>query len=550
MIRLACVAVPLFPLAARLRSEPELMSEALAIFQGNGNAARLVAATRRARKAGLKPGMSLPQARSLVPKLTVRSRDSICEEAAQASLLEVVESFSPRVEDAREGLAYLDLSGLERHYQSPTKTTTNTSTACPEEHLGRILIAAGDRAGLPIRVGIASTKLAARVAAELPGSPTVIPAGEEAAALAPLPLTRLSPEGEVLETLQRWGIHSIGAFAHLSSNEIASRLGSLGQKLHEQARGLDQHPLVPHHPPPYFEEGMELEWPLVALEPFLFVGRAALERLCRRLEERGFACTRLLFSLHLEPCGHHERAIQLPAPTRDIKTLLTLVRLDLEATPPGAPVIGFTFVAHPDRPRRAQLSLFGPTDFSPDKLATTLARLFALLGPGRVGSPRPVNGHRPERFALVDYAPPPPPKIRQEPATGRGLLAIRVVRPPIPLEVLVDNHPNDLPDSFRNDLPKSPPDGLPSEIRETATSQCTHSQPRQVRTLASEATTKQLRLQGNVKVASGPWNLEEEWWTQDPIERDYWDIELSDGGIYRIYRERTSGDWFADGIYD
>lgn len=534
MTRLACVSVPLFPLAARLRSEPELISEALAIFRGNGNAARLVAATRRARQAGLQPGMSLSQARSLVPKLTVRSRDSICEEAAQASLLEVAESFSPRVEDAHEGVAYLDLSGLERHYQAPSKTSGSISAACSEEHIGRVLIAAGDRAGLPVRVGIASTKLAARVAAELPGSPTVIPEGEEAAALAPLPLARLSPAGEVVETLHRWGIHSIGDFARLSSNEIASRLGSLGQKLHEQARGLDQRPLIPHHPPPYFEEGMELEWPLVALEPFLFIGRAALERLCRRLEERGFACARLLFSLHLEPHGHHERAIQLPAPTCDIKTLLTLVRLDLEATPPGAPVIGFTFVAHPDRPRRAQLSLFGPTDFSPDKLATTLARLFALLGPGRVGSPRPVNGHRPERFSLVDYSPPPPPKIRQQPATGRGLLAVRVVRPPIPLEVLVDGPPNDPPD----------------EIRETTASQCADAQPRKVRALPNDTSSKQLRLQGSVKVASGPWNLEEEWWTKDPIERDYWDVELTDGGIYRIYRERTSGDWFVDGIYD
>jgi protein ImuB len=495
--------------------------------------------------------MSLPQARSLVPKLTVRSRDNICEAAAQASLLEVVESFSPRVEDAHEGIAYLDLSGLERHYQSPNiKTSSATNAAAPEEHLGRMLIAAGDRVSLPLRVGIASTKLAARVASELPDSPTVIPEGEEAAALAPLPLTRLSHEGEIVDTLHRWGIHSIGSFARLSSNEIASRLGSLGQKLHEQARGLDRNPLIPHHPPPTFEEGMELEWALVALEPFLFVGRAALERLCHRLEERGVACARLLFSLHLEPYGHHERAIQLPAPTRDIKTLLTLIRLDLEATPPGAPVIGFTFVAHPDRPRRAQLSLFGPTDFSPDKLATTLARLFALLGPGKVGSPRPVNGHRPERFSLVDYAPPPPPKIRQKPAAGRGLLAIRVLRPPVPLEVLVDGHPDALPKSLPDSFPDGFASGLPNEIRETASSQCSHAQPRKVQVLSSETTAKQLRLQGSVKVASGPWNLEEDWWTEDPIERDYWDVELTDGGLYRIYRERTSGDWFADGIYD
>ena len=154
---------------------------------------------------------------------------------------------------------------------------------------------------------------------------------------------------------------------------------------------------------------MSLEWPLVSLEPFLFVGRAALDRLCQRLESRGFACQRLELELRLEPDGHQTRSVVLPAPTRDVKTLLTLVRLELEARPPGAPVAGFTFLARPDRPREAQLSLYGPAALSPDKLATTLARLFALLGPDRVGSPRPVDGHRPERFALVDFAPPPPP---------------------------------------------------------------------------------------------------------------------------------------------
>jgi len=71
------------------------------------------------------------------------------------------------------------------------------------------------------------------------------------------------------------------------------------------------------------------------------------------------------------------------------------------------------------------LSLYGPAALSPDKLATTLARLFALLGPDRVGSPRPVDGHRPERFSLVEYTPPAPPEIRREPRAGRGLLAVR-----------------------------------------------------------------------------------------------------------------------------
>src|SRR5439155_3282475 len=116
MTRIACFFVPMFPLAARLRSEPELLNEAIAIVAGNGNNAHVIAATRRARKKGIRPGLSLAQARAILPKLIARGRDAACEQAAEEALLEVAESFSPRVEDAGDGLAFVDISGTDRHY--------------------------------------------------------------------------------------------------------------------------------------------------------------------------------------------------------------------------------------------------------------------------------------------------------------------------------------------------------------------------------------------------------------------------------------------------
>src|SRR5438552_2434214 len=118
---LACLFVPLFPLAARLRSEPELKGDAVAVFEGNGNAACVVAATRPARRAGLQPGMTLPQARALLPGLIARARDHESERAAQEALLEIADTFSPRVEDAGEGVVYFDLEGL------PSLTTVGSS---------------------------------------------------------------------------------------------------------------------------------------------------------------------------------------------------------------------------------------------------------------------------------------------------------------------------------------------------------------------------------------------------------------------------------------
>lgn len=535
--RLACLWVPLFPLAARLRSEPELKGEALAVLTGEGQTARIVAATRLARQAGVRPGMTLSQARALIPKLVARGRDPACEVSAQEALLEVAERFSPRLEDASDGLAYLDTSGLERHFSQPSSGEPSTRPAEPPELLlARALIVSAEADGLPLRVGIAGSKLAARVAASLRAEPTVISAGEEAAFLAPLPLERLSPGLRLAHTLERWGIHTAGQLANLPEAQISSRLGGEGQALHAVARGLDPQPLIPRQPPIDFREGSALEWPLVALEPFLFIARSALERLSRRLAGCGLACKQLELRLDLEPDGHHERSIELPTATRDVKTLLTLVRLELEARVPGAPVTGFVFIAHPDQPRAAQLSLFGPTELSPDALATTLARLFALLGPERVGSPRPRDNHRPETFQLVEFRPPPPPNTSIDdhapaPARSHGLLTVRALRPAVELEVMT--------------AAKQPAGDI------TTGSHLDDLQLLSLRTVTQDEAARRPRIEGRIRVASGPWSLEEAWWDEaGAAQRDYWDIELSGGGLYRIYRDRISGDWFADGIYD
>jgi protein ImuB len=610
--RLACIVVSLFPLAARLRSEPELAREAVIIVEGNGSTARVIAASRLARRAGVRSGLTLPQARALIPKLVARPRDAECERAAQEALIEVAERFSPRVEDAGEGVAYLDVDGIDRHFRpagrrdlspaAPAATETG-----PETSLGRALLVAAESACLPAKVGIASSKLAARIAAGLPEAPAIVAAGQEAAFLAPLPLARLLPASETLgppaprgartsgspvnpgtpgnpgiidivATLAQWGIKTIGDFAHLPASRITSRLGNAGRELHATARGIDPRPLMPSQPPPAFHEGMDLEWPLVALEPFLFVGRAALERLCLRLEASGLACARLQLTLRLEPDGHQLRTIDLPAPTRDVKTLLTLLRLDLEARPPGAPVAGFTLAASPDRPREAQLSLYGPAALSPDKLAATLARLFALLGPGRVGSPRPVDGHRPERLALVEYAPPPPPLsslapgFRRDPrcTAGRGLLAVRVVRPAMEVEVLVQDseetpapvpaparttEPPSTPAPQEPEAPQDPDAPFRSEPTQPAEQLLKMAEPCllppvEILPVTRDDTAGRLRVAGRVKVAAGPWGLEDEWWTPNPTGRDYWDVELTTGGLYRIFRDRASGNWYMDGVYD
>ena len=506
--RIACFFIPAFPLAARLRSDPALKHQPLALIDGQGAAARVVAALPRVLEAGIMPGFSVPQARSLLPAIVSKPRDLEAERAAQEALLETAESFSPRVEEAEAGAVYLDLCG-ERNEDAFTERA----------------VARAAKAGLPMRAAVAGGKNAARIAAEeaVHGA-LVVPPGQERAFIAPLPVERLRPQPALKETLGRWGVRTIGAFAALPEKEILRRLGKEGWELYRVALGIETQPLVPRPHQPGYHEGIELEWPVLEIEPFLQLARGLLERLAARLEASDLAIRKLEMNLKLDPLGNDARALPLPAPTRDVPTILNLLRLELEARPPAEPLIGIAFTALPERPRRAQLSLFDPPALSPDGLSATLTRLAALVGPDRVGRPAVVDGHRPEGYAMEPFAPPSPEErpreerwlFSEESAGYRPTVAVRVLRPRVELDVF---------------------------LGDAATGR-----PASVRTRRNDGS--QIEIVGTVRVASGPWRIEDGWWLGEPVLRDYWDVELSDGGLYRIFHDMRRNAWFADGVYD
>jgi protein ImuB len=60
---------------------------------------------------------------------------------------------------------------------------------------------------------------------------------------------------------------------------------------------------------------------------------------------------------------------------------------------------------------------------------------------------------------------------------------------------------------------------------------------------------------GRIEKAAGPWRTSGEWWladggTDSPWDRDEWDVTVSDGATYRLFRERDANAWFIDGVLD
>ncbi len=186
--------------------------------------------------------------------------------------------------------------------------------------------------------------------------------------------------------------------AALPPADLSSRLGRAGLVWQALARGDDVRPLVPDAAEERFESSMDLEWPIEGLEPLSFVLTRLLEPLSIRLERRDRGVAVLHVQLGLVGGDLHARRLDLPSPMRDVRALRTLALLDLESHPPAAAVDRVTIVVDPTPGRVVQHTLFARPQLTPEQLSTLLARLGAVMGQDRIGSPATVDSYRPGRL--------------------------------------------------------------------------------------------------------------------------------------------------------
>ena len=495
-----------------------------------------------------------------------------------AMLGSVAREFSPRIEVCGPREITLDLSGLERLFGEARMIA---------HELRRT---AADR-GLRVRVAIAGTRSAARLFVHDRAGITVIDSGTEAEMLASLPLSLLSnvsnvsndpnesnDSNELLFTLRRWGLRTLGEFAALPSDEVAARLGTAGVEWQRLARGEDPRPLVPALPEERFEQTLELDWPIEGLEPLSFVLGRLMEPLSAHLERRDRGAAVLHVRLHLVTRTVHERSLQLPAPMRDARALRTLALLDLESHPPDAAIDRVTVAVDPTPGRVVQFSLLTRPLPSPEQLSTLTARLAALMGEGRCGSPELVDSWRPGAFAMKPFAPrdsnvlhthqPRPSTMlgasraqvegrRHEGTETKKIGFLRDSVSPWPVAVNAAASPTVALRRFRTPIPVRvhAEDGRPIRVWMDPPS------PGGLRW-----TSRRGLSGGRIEIAAGPWRTSGSWWESQAWNRDEWDVALTDAVTYRLFRDRTDAhgvkaslsavarrakaEWFIEGIVD
>src|ERR1700731_4674 len=111
MARIACIMVADFSIAALVRSNPSLADKVLAIGRSLAPHAELDAVSTRARELGIRPGMTIAQARAISSDLTVVHRSPAAESSAHSALLDAAESVSPVIESGAPGCARVGLPG-------------------------------------------------------------------------------------------------------------------------------------------------------------------------------------------------------------------------------------------------------------------------------------------------------------------------------------------------------------------------------------------------------------------------------------------------------
>jgi protein ImuB len=347
----------------------------------------------------------------------------------------------------------------------------------------------------------------------------------------------------LFDVLRRWGIKTLGALAALPAGDVYERLGARGVLWQRLARGEDQGPLVPCVPDDPFEGTLDLEWPIEGLEPLSFVLARLFEPLAERLERADRGAAILHTHLRLTTREVHARTVQLPAPMRDPKTLRTLVLLDLESNPPSAAIDRVRVLIEPTQAKVLQWTLYERAQASPEQVSTLLARLTALMGDGHVGSAQLVNSWKPGAFEMTAFAAATP---------------AHHAAPCAPAHRTARDAPCEPPHRTAPDAPCGPgaPDAPGTALRRFRL-------PIPARVHMQEGRPVRVMIDrrgvtgGAVAQWAGPWRTSGEWWNDAPTsqpceawDRDEWDVVLDVGPAYRIFVERSVGQWFIDGVID
>jgi len=324
---------------------------------------------------------------------------------------------------------------------------------------------------------------------------------------------------EIFEILHKWGIHTLGQLAALDKEQLGARLGPEAIRMWERANGQSKRLLKLIRPSESFGESFEFENEIETAQPLLFMLHRFLEQLAVRLGAIYLVAKELTLQITFansrqdEPAVAdkqvYERVFKIPQPTNDVDLLFRMLQTHLENFRSKHPIVAVALSAQPIKPASEQFGLFETTLRNPHQLSETLARLTALLGSERVGTPVIEETHRPDAFRMEPFSwavasAVPSGQSSHALRTAHTTAALRRFRPAVSASLLLDEE-----------------------------------------TLAH---VRSAEIFEDVIEQRGPYLLSGNWWDEKSWARAEWDLQLQNGELIRCHE--SEGTWEIDGVYD
>ncbi len=296
----------------------------------------VLAASYEAQAYGVRTAMGGRQARRLCPSAAVVSPRMSAYTDASRAVFEVFQETAPVVEGLSIDEAFLDVRGLDH------------VTGTPVDIGARLRRRVRERVGLPITVGVASTKFLAKVAsaAGKPDGLLVVPAGGELDFLHPLAVERLWGVGPVTAgKLRERGLVTVGQVARLGEAGLVSILGrAAGRHLHALANNRDPRRVRGRRRRRSMGAQRALgrgPWSAHALDTDL-VG--LVDRLTRRLRTARRVCRTVTLRLRFDDFSRATRSHTMPYATAETPAILATARGLVAAAMPMIERRGITLV--------------------------------------------------------------------------------------------------------------------------------------------------------------------------------------------------------------
>lgn len=502
---MACVDVPALPLQLLLRQRPDWARAPLAVVTDDDPNAPIEWVNRAARRKRIRVGQRYAAALSLCRELRAAPVPQATQDAAIEELTELLYGYTPRLEAEveRPGVFWLDPSGLDGLFGPLERWGTSLRSAVREQKFECTVVIGYAR--LPAwtiarhRRGVFVVENAAEEAeltAEVPLASLEVPPGWRVGDAR----TRTRVWAELRDAMLSLGVHTVGQLLALPRGDVGVRFGPDARTLHALFADALRPPMDPVLPDEPMVVEAEIDPPDSNHARLLFSVKGALHALMAELAGRALAMSALTLELTVEPGANETHGavtterLEPATPTRDALVVLELARLRLSTVQLEGRCERLRLVAEATALDGSQLTLFGGRRRDPDAARRGIARLRAALGDGAVTRARLVPRWAPEA-AFVYESAETVDAPRRPAERDAGLFQRALYREPQALRSDANGRPLTVPP---------------------------------------------------VSAMTGPYRLQNAWWTSREVARDYFYAEREDGAVLWLFRE-PRGRWFVQG---